>query len=92
MGRTLHYAVLYERTDDGWVAMAPAVPAAAGQGASKEEAGEDLRQAIEAALADAEAAERSELLEDHDERGPIVQVEAGLLEVCLEEARANIAG
>lgn len=92
MGRSLHYAVVYQRTADGWVAMAPAVPAAAGQGANIDEAGDDLRQAIEAALAEAEEAECSELLEDHDERGPIVQVEAGVLEVRLEDARAEVLG
>jgi predicted RNase H-like HicB family nuclease len=92
MGRSLHYAVLYERTDDGWVAMAPTAPAAAGQGASMEAAGEDLRQAIETALAAAEAAALVELIEDHDERGPIGEVRAGVLDIQLEDVAADAVG
>jgi predicted RNase H-like HicB family nuclease len=92
MGGSPHYAVLYERTDDGWVAMAPTAPAAAGQGASMEAAGEDLRQAIETALAAVEAAALVELTEDHDERGSIGEVQAGVLDIELEDVAAGAVG
>jgi ATP/maltotriose-dependent transcriptional regulator MalT len=63
-----------------------------GQGASMDEAGEHLRQAIETALATADAAALAELIEDHDDPGLIGEVQAGVLEVQVEDVAADLVG
>jgi hypothetical protein len=48
--------------------------------------------AVESALAAAEATALVELIEDHDERGPISEVRAGVLGIQLEDVAADVVG